>query len=68
MNCFLIIHFTLEKPDDHCLDVQSKIYASPKDVIHVFGNGVEAYRNSDATLEYDFEDTNYDCFLIYDYR
>ena len=58
----------IDKPDDHCLDVVCKIYAAPKDVINVFGNGIEAYRNSDATYEYDFEDTNYDSFLVYDYR
>ncbi len=36
--------------------------------MQVFGEGTEAYRNSGATKEFDFEDSNLDQFIIYDYR
>jgi hypothetical protein len=34
----------------------------------VFGDGVKAYRSSKSTLEFDFEDSNLDLFLVYDHK
>lgn len=61
-------HDPYPKPADHACVVACKIYASPKSLIHTFGRGMTPWRNQGASKEFDFEDSNLDKFLLYDYR
>jgi hypothetical protein len=61
---------TLPKFDDHCVPVVCKVMISPAKLMKVFGVpnvGWDKFQRS-ATMEYNFEDSNWDTFLLYDYR
>lgn len=56
------------KNGDHSLPIVCKVIVAPKILRKVFGEGILPTRNLAATREYDFEDVNFDSFLLYDYR
>ncbi|EAS00387.1 hypothetical protein TTHERM_00220600 (macronuclear) [Tetrahymena thermophila SB210] len=57
------------KTHKHAARVVCKINLSPRALKHAFGIGSDVSRNSDvSTREYDFEDSNLDSFLLYDYK
>ena len=64
---FRNIENPLKKFTYHDLPIVSKIWIAPSVLKKIFGNGAIPSRNKRATLEFDFEDTNMDKFLIYDY-
>lgn len=53
------------KMNDHTERIVCKLIVSPKALVHTFGYGVKANRNTGATREFDFEDSNLDKFLVY---
>lgn len=57
-------HNPYYKPSEFSEVVACKIYLSPKSLIHTFGIGVEPWRNTLATREFDFEDSNFDKFCL----
>lgn len=57
------------KAHPHAERVVCKITAAPKDVVKVFGQGLDLTNNGKlSTLEYQFEDNDLSLFLVYDYK
>ena len=68
-DCFRNIEDLFIKFSPHQYPVACKVYAPPAIMEKAFGRGFQATRNGHySTKEWDFTDTNFDQFLVYDYK
>lgn len=68
-DCFRNIVDPMPKHSPHMYEVEGTISAPPALVEKAFGLGFKAFRNGHySTKEWDFTDSNYDRFLVYDYK
>lgn len=68
-DCFRNIEDLFIKWSPHMHAVCCKIHAPPALVEKAFGKGLDSFRNGHySTKEWDFTDSNFDQFLVYDYK
>jgi hypothetical protein len=68
-DCFRNIEDLVLKWSPHMFAVCCKVLAPPALVEKAFGRGLTAFRNGHySTKEWDFTDSNFDQFLVYDYK